>query len=253
MTRHLRPAAALAALGLAATFSIAAHAPEGCYVAIEGDPATEDDDVIACEEQTWFHGATTLAGNVGYVDPSGTHGLATFDTNPPAGSVTGGNGAGYIVTGANIVDGTAPTRATFSGTHTGVLDRMDIDLHVLADFYEVLDEVPVYDIGLPMSFEIHVDGAPVFRATNIRTDPVVEEASAAGSKRIDLAITGLAERLALVSFENGPETVHTVELVVQPGGSDQATILAFDTTEVPGGIGFNRVEIPQGTIVVDAG
>lgn len=252
MIRHRRPAAALAALGLAATFSLATtHAPEGCYVALEGDPATEDDDVIACEEQHWFHRATTHASNLGHVaDP---HGLPTFDTNPPAGSVTEGNGGGYGSWATLLVDGDdGLLDAPFTGTFSGVIDRLDIDLHFLASAYGAGAEA---GLQIPESLDIAValDGTEVFSATDVNVTTVVEEASEAGSRRADIAITGLAELLDGYGLDNGPDTEHTVQLTIGPGPyADNAYILAFDTTEVPGGIGFNRVDIPAGTVVLDA-
>ena len=58
MARTIRSAATIAALGLVASLGIAA-ADGDCYVALEGDPTTTEDDVLACEEQHWFHRAAT--------------------------------------------------------------------------------------------------------------------------------------------------------------------------------------------------
>lgn len=248
MNSHARrPAAALAALGLAATFTLAAHVPEGCYVALEGDPATEDDDVIACEEQHWFHRATTHAGNVGYVDPTGTHGLATFDTSPPAGSVTGGNGGGYLAT-QGLGQDPDLLEAQFSGTFTGVLDRVDIDLHQLvATEDELQGEVTIQVI-------IEVGGAQIADFDEVVVPTVVEEASAAGSTRADFAVTGLAERFAQFGgvLPNDADTTHEITLKIRENWTDNAAIWAFDTTEVPGGITFNALELDLGTVELSA-
>ena len=246
MIRHTRTAAALAALGLAAGLTVAA-APDGCYVALDHDATTEADDVIACEEQHWFHRSTSHAGNLGYVDPSGTHGLATFDTNPPAGSVSGGNGGGYLATQALGQDPDL-LEAQFSGTFTGVLDRMDIDLHQLvATEDELQGEVTIQVI-------VEVAGAEIVNFDEVVVPTVVEEASAAGSTRADFAITDLAARFEQFggALPNAPDTTHEVTLKIRENWSDNVAVWAFDTTEVPGGITFNAVELEPGTVVLDA-
>lgn len=244
MTLASRTVALFAALGLAASFSIAA-ADGDCYVAIENDPTTTEDDVLACEQQTWFHRPTTHVANAGYVEPA--HGIATFDTTPPAGSVTGGNGGGYAAWSTLLVGGDdALTDARFEGTYTGVLDRLDVDLHMLVDSFSRL--------GVPQTLDIDVliNGAAVFSAGEVEVTGVTEENSSAGSLRLDFAITGLAEHLASFGYPNGPDATHEVTLVVGAFYLDQVTIFAFDTTEVPGGIGFNRKDIPAGTTEIKA-
>lgn len=240
-----RTTAALAALGLAATFTVAAHVPEGCYIALEHDPAIEEDDVIACEQETWFHRATTHAGNVGFVDPTGTHGLATFDTNPPAGSVTGGNGGGYLATQALDNDGDL-VEAEFTGTFTGVLDNLDIDLHTL-----VGSESNAQD-NQSIRVVLTVDGATIHSGDMLDVPAVVEEASAAGSLRLDFGITGIAGLLDRFNLPNDPDTEHTVTLEVGVHYTNHVVVFAFDTTEVPGGITFNALE-PDAAVSVDLG
>lgn len=141
---------------------------------------------------------------------------------------------------------TTTVDATFEGVYTGVLDRLDVDLHILVDSFTRLGNEQTLDI------EVEVNGAPlgVFAETPIM--PVPEEASQAGSVRLDFAVTGLAEVLDRYNLPNTADTAHQVRLKVGAFYLDQVTVYAFDTTEVPGGIGFNRVDIPQGTVVLDA-
>ncbi len=243
MNRPTRPLAATAALGLFASLAVAAVPGPGCYVALANGPGT-DDDVIACEQQQWFHKATTLATNVGFVEPS--HGLATFDTKPPAGSVTGGNGGGYVATQALGQDPDL-VEAEFDGSYTGVIDSLDVDLHILAGTENTLQG------DTSIRVELHVDGVPVWSGDliNLKTNP--EPASAAGSKRLDFAFTGIAQLLKTYGIANGPDTVHQVKLEVGEHWTDNIVAFAFDTTEVPGGIGFNRVTLAPNTTVTKVG
>lgn len=241
MMSRPRAAAAIAAVGLAATFSIAAHAPEGCYVALEGDPAIEDDDVFACEQQTWFHAAETPATTVAHLDPTGTHGVATFDTSEPAGSVTGGNGAGYFNTQAGGL-GDQFFTAQFDGSFTGVIDRVDVDLHTLGG----VRPNPTADLRILVDIAVIIDGTEVL-IEEVYVDAVPEESSSAGAQRLDFAITGLASRLAALGVANDETTEHEVTLVFREFPTISGTLYVFDTTEVPGGITFNPPALADGT------
>lgn len=244
MARHIRSAATIAALGLVAGLGVAA-ADGDCYVALEGDPATTEDDVLACEEQHWFHRSTSHGGNLGFVDPTGTHGLATFDTNPPAGSVSGGNGGGYVATQALDNDGDL-LEAEFSGTFTGVIDSLDVDLHTLAGTESNQQG------NLSLRVNLTVDGIPLFAGDLIDVPSEVEEASAAGSLRHGFAITGIASMLDRYNFANDADTTHEVLLEVGVHYTNHVVVFAFDTTEVPGGITFNAIE-PDASVVMSVG
>lgn len=256
MNSHARrPAAALAALGLAATFALAAHAPEGCSVALEGDPATEDDDVFACEQQQWFHTAATPANNIGHVDASDTHGRATFDANPPAGSVTGGNGGGYLGWSTLLVGfDDDVTDAVFTGQFTGTIDSMDFDVHLLVDSITTLDSLPglVYEGDYPIDLDVTIDGVAVHSTADepLRVHFGPEENSNAGAYRLDFALTDIAELFDRFDLANGEDTEHEIEVRIGSAFLDEVWIMAFDTTEVPGGITFNPVVLPERSTVV---
>lgn len=238
----MRTRALLAAMTLLPTALIGlAMTPEGCYVAIEGDPTTTDDDIVACEQQTWFHGAETKASNAGNIDPDVPHGSATFDTTPPAGSVTDGEGAGYVTNSVLTQTAGGDTlAATFTGTFTGHIDAVDVDLHVLA-------ELPI--TANDFNVELAIDGFAVASFAEVLI-PRTEDPDTAAATRMDFVIPGLA---GFVNEYLGGDTEHTVTLRIEPTYIvNDTTVFAFDTTEVDGGITFNPLTIEDGTTVLSA-
>lgn len=204
---------------------------EGCWTFDDaGTPDDTTDDTELCELETWFHRASTPAGNVEAVAAGQ---FPTWDTNPPAGSVTGGNGGGYA--GNSVLDMVAPgdpsNAATFKGTYTGTLDNLAVSL------YAWIPGRTVDGSDHTTHVIVELNGFPVLDRGDLAVTTV---AGGDSTLRIDLAIDGLAELIDAYGFDNGPEAVH--ELTFKIGswnyGFDEAIYL-YDSTEVPSGIVFN--------------
>lgn len=220
------------ALVFGAFGGIAADAPEGCYVVDEADPATTDDDVFACEQQTYFHAAETKFSNLGTIAPD-AHGLPSWDENPPAGSVQGGNGAGFL-SNSTIYQGNGGSEgsAVFEGTFTGPLDVMDVDLHLLG---------PVPITADAYNVRVEIDGGDAFvNAGEVTIVPQEEPNATGAAQRLDFAITNIYDTLKRWGTVDGE---HTIRIEVEPTYLvNDTAVFVFDTTEVPGGITFNPVD-----------
>lgn len=235
--------AGLLALPLALT-AVAAETPETCYVALEGDPDTAEDDVLACELQTWLHASTTKVSNLSDVDAQPPVG---FDENEPTASVTAGAGAGALGSGVPRAAGeTTGSSLVVEGTFTGPIDVLDFDLHAIAPLS------PVYtpdDIALT----VEIDGVPVMthgtqRIVNVKPAP---NATSPATFQLDFAVTNIATYFELAGLDLSPDAEHTVRVVAQPWFVNSGNwIWVFDTTEVPSGITFNPVVIdPDATLL----
>lgn len=219
MTRAL--AAALSVAAISATTALAA--PGDCR---EITPATDTTAAVtACRQDVWLH-----AGNkVGNVE------APTWNTTPPAASVTGGAGGGYAgLRLADIAEARNPNyRPTFSGSFTGTLDNLAATLYLAAPVYQATDT------AFPLLATLKVDGEIIFEQEAVEVDVPLQPAGQATDK-IQFALTGIAAEMASYQMPNAADTEHTVELsVINRYWGDGHTVFLYDTTEVPSGFIFN--------------
>lgn len=236
---------ALAAVGLAAAV------PDGCYVAVQNDPETPDDDVVACQLETWFQDpGTNKAGNLAAVD---AYDYPTWGVEPPAASVSDGAGGGFLghmAAAFGVDESDRRLGATFAGSFTGPVDRMALTLHYFYNGYGSIGDQSDPDPNrattrkdLSSYVTLVIDGTRINtlggeEGIDLTTSPA-ETANAADKGQ--LTITGIAEAMQLFGMDMGADTEHTVEITVTPRyiNTDAAVVFVFGTTEVPGGIVFN--------------
>lgn len=242
--------ALLAVLPLAAVSLANAESP-ACYTVDDGGtPDDTSDDVEACELETWFHRADTPAGNV---EALGAEAYPTFDTNPPAGSVTEGNGGGYL--GSSIVNiaepGSPASGVRFVGEFDGVIDRMDVTLHL---FYNGFGGTAGPSERRPHSIDLYlsIDGFQVLTASKDAVTTSDFDDPTAGPHQLDFTIIDLAGLIDAYGLD--VDATHSVELTIVPKyiNTNPVAMYVYDTTEVPGGIFFNPVEIDESATVIDA-
>lgn len=197
---------------------------------------------------------------------------ATWDTSPPPGSVTDGNGCGAA--DAGWVSNEAYD-AVFEGTFSGNLRDMTIRLH---DFVLNADR----DNGIPAQVRIYaeIDGTPIFPGgtpdTGYTGRTVTVTPTRGNSGLTDLfefSVTniGFAKEIVDASgnvtdvqtggaaLEDGNGTrEYTIRILVGldafPGEEPQttgSTVWVWDTTEVPSGITFNPGSLASATVKAD--
>jgi hypothetical protein len=208
--------------------------PEGCYVAVEA--ATEDDDdLLACERQVWFTESTTKVSNLA---SQGLQPNVGWGDEEPTASVTSGAGCGALALGASRTAGEAEAAAlVVEGSFTGVIDRLDVDLHLL------YPQRPVYTPD-DITIELIVDGVPILTPNSQRIVAVrpAPNASTGAAFQQDFVITGLATVLDAFGIDMSPAAEHTVEVRFRPWFVDSGNwTYVFGTTEVPSNITFNAV------------
>lgn len=256
--RHRRLLAVLTVLPLAIA-SLATDHEDGCYVAVAGDPAITDDDVIACEAPTWIQDAAgNKAGNLAAVDQTDSP-FPTFGPEEPTTSVTGGAGAGYL--GTSLVQTLEPrpdaTGFTIVGSFDGVVDSMVITLHGIHNGYGALPtriDDPVEGLNPTRPTErnpmtayvaLEIDGIPVLNKQSKQVELLTAPAPTANAaEQYQVAITGLAGFFA--AYDLALDGTHEIKLRVTPRylNTDPVVLFLYGTSEVPSSIVFNQVEIP---------
>lgn len=242
------------ALATVASFAIAGHVPEGCYVALERDAATPDDDAIACTATTYLaDNGGTKAGNVDELNGGGATAILVDDE--PTESVTAGAGAGHLGTSyLQLVAGSQEQFSTgmaIAGEYSGVLDNLDVTLHGFHTGYGALPVSTADPTGEPNPtrpternamqayVDFTVDGIKVMDDVEIETLMApAETANAAETFRFRIA--GIAALLdSFPGFD--VDAAHTFELRVTPRfiNTDPAVVFVFGTTEVPSTVVVN--------------
>ncbi|HEV3475239.1 MAG TPA: hypothetical protein VG602_07730 [Actinomycetota bacterium] len=160
--------------------------------------------------------------------------IPTWNTTPPAGSFTAGNGCGFYENLANA----SGLNLEFKGTFTGNLDNLTVELH---DIYA--------STGRP-NHQI------LMRAVlTIDDEPVVE--SALMNFPTTASSTGISEKIAFTFTElnfdeelgDGTQ-VHNIHLVAR-GGTETQSLFVWDASEVPAGLTFNPATPEAFKIAVD--
>lgn len=235
---HLRSlvlVAALAGTSLAMSGSMTSDpilspdAEPSCWLARGADTATTDDDLEVCRQDVWFHDPGTKVGNAGAV----TGEFASWDTNAPDTSVTGGAGGGALASSAShqLVE---PWDERFSmvadGAFEGVFDTVAVELYLFPPAGMAQGEST-----FRVDAQLLVDGQPV---ASIGDLTVPMETAGNAVQRVQFAWTGLAD--AMEFWEVALDGTHDVRLTVHGTGfGSNAAAFVYDTTEVPAGMAFN--------------
>lgn len=219
-----------------------------CYqtaVDAEGNPTGPS----YCTQQVWFTDTGTKAGNVA---ATGGTPFPTWDTTAPTTSVQGGAGGGFFSTGVGRQLSSDPTTdaatgATWTGTFTGDIDNMVVELYMFAPATAAADPAGAY-VG---STEMDIDGQQVLVPTQVNLQLVPGGDAVLKTK---FAITDVQAAMAYAGLATGPDVEHTIRFFFSAYGLVSATsVIVYDTTEVPAGMTFNAPALDEGLVTVSAG
>lgn len=223
------------ALTIALTAVLAAGA-----LAAEGDtyvPVLETERVYA------HCGETQKVSNVEGGTPF------AMDTEPPAASFTAGAGCGTADVVLSPVEGDTGEFLELTGTHTGNLDSLTLELHMIdAGVVRLSQTSPVEPPALPdpapglafdeiyANVELFIDGAAAGFLGEARFP--AERSDTGASARLRMTLTGID---LLAEDEAGEHTV-TVRVKTADYYNGDSGGWVLDATEVPTGIEFNPAE-----------
>lgn len=215
--------------------AVDADATADCHT-IRGAETTDDssDDVDACRQDVWFHGAGLPADNIDNAQGD----FAVWDTEPPTASVTEGAGNGVVANSA-LHQQAQPfdERAAFvaAGSHDGAIDDIAVDLYLFTPGTNVDDpNNPVVRGDYSIDAQLVIDGT----AVQTLADKVVTlEPAGDAVQRITFAFRDVSDVIELLG---DLDATHDVEVRVHGLAiiSDAAAFV-YDTTEVPAGMVFN--------------
>ena len=240
----MRPVARVAAAAAAlSTIVLAAPATAAgdCYVARAATATAPS--VVACQLDTWIAQGSQKAGNLA---GAGQSTLPTWDTTKPTGQLEGGAGGGYgTVRLADIAEpGNTTFAPTFSGTYTGVLDNIAVDMFLVAPVYQASGG------AYPLLATLTVDGVEVYSRPAEEVE-VPMEATPAGNgqiARMRFAFTRLVDELEASNVANDATTEHEISFSLVPRyWGDAHTVFLYDEADVPSAVTFNqpgRIRVP---------
>lgn len=160
----------------------------------------------------------------------------TWSTEPPAGSVTDGEGCGQyenLLTNANNDN---PFDLVVKGTFTGNLDAINVELHNI--YVGTARDTGNFDLRA----KLYIDG---FEYANVGPVTVNPEPSDTGiSEKLtysfrDIGLTG----------EHGDGTIEREVAIYVGSFTEIQSIWVWDTTEVPAGLTFNPETLEQPSII----
>jgi len=259
----VKPVRPLAALFLAVLVAVPALASHGGI-----HPTFKSQGV-------YFHcTGDTPVQNLNYLATNGdTATNARWDTSPPPGSVTDGEGCGAVDMGGASFGG---LDAVFEGTFTGNLRDLTVRVY---DFILNNDRDP--DVPARLRVYAEVDSIPIFPGGTPEEGGYAGRAVTVTPSRTNSGLTDLFEfsitNIGLASEvrdeagnvidvetggaaqEDGNGTIeHTITLFLGldafAGGEPQTTgsdFFVWDTTEVPSGITFNPSSLAAATVEAD--
>lgn len=246
-----RVIAALALLPVGASV-IAAGPAEGCQtITVETRDATTEQNV--CEEATWFHRNGARINEYG----EGGNSVPTWSTEEPTGSFQGGEGAMQLGFPASVVSGTAGedhanSGAVFEGTYEGPIDVMDVTIHAFYSGYLSTGN-PTERADFSVSTGLIIDGEPVLiPGAYLMEDVTTKETGTPGLYEIRFAVTGIAEFMQ--DYDMALDGQHDIHLEIAPNyvNTQPVSFFVYDTTEVPGGIVFNPLELSEDATIAKA-
>lgn len=229
----------LAGAAVAAAPAVSPDAEPSCTVVLGAETEESEDDVEACRQDVWFHEAGTKVDNVDHAQET----FATFDTNPPAGSVTDGAGSGALTTSLLHQQADAfDARESFvaAGTFTGAIDNVVVELYMyrpgLTPGFTTDDPTGATVGGSTHAVDavLRIDGVDVSTLAGVE---VTLEPAGDAVERIRFVFRDVMELLPLLGDVEGE---HTVEVRTHGTGiGSDAAIALYDTTEVPSGMVIN--------------
>ncbi len=226
-------------------------------------------------QTVYFHcTGETPVQQVNYLASNGSSSsYATWDSSPPPGSVTAGEGCGGADMGGASFEGLDPV---FEGTFTGNLRDLTVRLY---DF--ILNNNRAE--GVPVSLRVYaeVDGVPIFpggtpeeggyAGRSFTVTPTRENSGVTDRFEFTITNVGFANEVPdasgnVVDVETGGAALedgngvmeHTLKLLVGfnafAGEEPQTTgtdFFVWDTDEVPSGITFNPSDPAAATVAAD--
>lgn len=211
---------AVAASPMLTTDDVAATPlPDGCrLVDLAGTPEDSSDDVQLCESQQWV-----LAGDA----PLSNVAAATFSGDEPT-LPLGGAGLGGSVTDI-AVQGDPAHGLEVTGTFTGALDTIDVEVYLL---------MPNAELGRHgVTPQLEVNG---FNFGGQQLDATVTTGDS-GFQKLHFRIENMLELWPLLSFDTSPDVEHTLRLNLSPFyfGDDGAYL--YGGTDVPSNVVLNAL------------
>lgn len=209
-------------------------AEASCTVIRGADTTDASDDVSACRQDVWFHGAGVPADNIDNAQGA----FAVWDETPPAASVTAGAGNGVLANSALHQFGEPfDERAAFvaAGSFDGAIEDLVVELYLFTPGTNVDDpNSPVVRGDFSVDAQLLVDG---FAIRTLADEVVTLEPAGDAVQRITFAFEDLSDTIELVG-----ELDATHEVEVRVHGTtivSDAAVMVYDTTEVPAGMVFN--------------
>jgi hypothetical protein len=232
-----------AAVSTIALSSLPALAENGdCRVIREAVPATETEpaveEVSVCREDAFLVGTAAPLANVEAA--GGT--LPSWDTAAPAGATTSRYAS---IAPVDMMQSSPSTRPTFSGTYTGVLDNIAIDLFVSSPVYQAAG------IGMANYHRLTIDGVVVWENSGDDPEidiPILPVDDTTG--KISYAFSDLFGALEAQGIANASDTEHTIEFsTANIYWGDGNFTVNFGSEEAPSGLIFNKETNSKGRIV----
>ncbi|MBW3665279.1 MAG: hypothetical protein KY469_19470 [Actinobacteria bacterium] len=227
----------IVALAVTALPGIAAHEapPEGCRET--GTHAEGEEPRLICTEANYFHCAGDL--KLQNAEIIANSNIPSWDTTPPAGSVTAGEGCGtyetLLTSGDNPYNG---MDGIWEGTFTGNLESFTVEVHKIDTGTSRVDDTEAALLW------IRIDGVDVVARQADGTPMAAERSSTGASIKYTFTVTGLQG----YNLERGAGTIErTITIGVRSFANNQGAWV-WDTTEVPAGVTFNPAS-PAGTLV----
>lgn len=188
------------------------------------------------EQRVWFHEGDTKLGNV----DATAH---PFDTTEPTASVTAGAGAGqYSGAAAQIgtVDGYEHIETVFTGTFTGCIDTLLIDMWSFDPANRSSTAADAQPNAHQFYVRLTVDGTKVLEAGPVESGTTyANEAMGPNRSQAGIELRDVMESFAefgLLELDGE----HEIEIAIAPWYVNTGhSVYVWDTMEVPSGLVFN--------------
>lgn len=237
-TRRFLALTAAVASSLAMTGLPAGADAGDCRVIREAAPATdttpEVQEVSVCREDAFLQTGTSPLANTASAAP-------TWSTDAPDGATSAYAGLRPV----DMMSSSRQVRPTFSGTYTGVLDNIAIDLFISSPVYQTTGTAMSSYNRLTIDGEVIWENATSDDAEiDIPINPVDDTTG-----KISYAFTDLHKALETYGIENSPTTEHTIEFsLINKYWGDGNFVAQFGSASRPSGLIFNHEPSSRGRL-----